>query len=898
MNIEPLETRISPATLYALNNANQLLRFESDASGTVTTIPLTGLGPGEALRGIDFRPETSELFAVSVTDGSANNAALVTYIVNTTTGALALVGTVPVLPGGADVPTGLDFNPAVDRMRYVNTNDENARINPNNGSLAGDDTNLTPAATTDLIGVAYDRNFANTPFATLFAINRNTSTLSRVGGVDGSPTPNSGTVTDIGSLGVTLSATADGGFDIENATGIAYAALTANDNVTRLYTVNLATGAATVLGVIGNGTMEIFGLSAAPAAIQIVNASTATYLDAEGDQVTVKVSKGTLDASNFRMAFKVNGGLELHLLDLTAPEFAQANVTISAKKTRAGGDGFAQVGRINATGVDLGKVTIAGDLAQIDAGDGNISKPAIAALNVRSLGVANVSARLFGDQISSLNGSLGSLTVKLDVQGASVDVFGDIGKVSISGSLIGLDVDGTGLLAATGNIGAVTIRGDIIGALGIRSGAVDAAGKLTSAKIGGSILGGGGLDSGLVRCALDLGAVSVTGNIAGGAGMHSGAVDSAGKLASVKVGGSVLGGAGQFSGLVESSLDMGAVSIGGSVVGGSEDHTGTVHGESSIKSVTIGGSIVAGVVTVAGDQDSGLVYTFGSGENNIGSIKVRGSVIGANGMFSGIFASDRVASIAIGGSLFGGTGSVSGAIDVTSVGSITIGGDMMGGAGDLSGSIVGNLSVGNVTVKGSLTGTGTLRAGILSQGQLGAVKISGEVRGLGSVPVLITARGIMAPGNAAEAMAVKSVTIGRSVNRANILGGVDLSASSTNPDAQIGPVTIGGDWVRSNLVAGAAAGADNFFGTPDDMSTTDGSGDGLVARISKIVIKGSVAGNYPSLDHFAFEAHEIGSLTVGGRKVLLTPGFANDDLSNPALIVAASGDVRVREVAV
>lgn len=45
--------------------------------------------------------------------------------------------------------------------------------------------------------------------------------------------------------------------------------------------------------------------------------------------------------------------------------------------------------------VDLGKVMVGGDLAQIDAGDGDPAKPALVALSVHSLGVANVSARLF-----------------------------------------------------------------------------------------------------------------------------------------------------------------------------------------------------------------------------------------------------------------------------------------------------------------------------------------------------------------------------------------------------------------------------------------------------------------------------------------------------------------------
>ena len=127
------------------------------------------------------------------------------------------------LAGAADVPGGLDFNPAVDRMRYVNTNDENARLNPNNGALAGNDTDLTPAATTDIIASAYDQNVANPvnpavppiPPTTLYNINRAAGgSLTMQGGIDGIASPNAGVQQEVGSLGVVLNAAHDGGFDI------------------------------------------------------------------------------------------------------------------------------------------------------------------------------------------------------------------------------------------------------------------------------------------------------------------------------------------------------------------------------------------------------------------------------------------------------------------------------------------------------------------------------------------------------------------------------------------------------------------------------------------------------------------------------------------------------------
>jgi Domain of unknown function (DUF4394) len=164
----------------------------------------------------------------------------------------------------ADVPAGWDFNPVADRGRLVNTNDENARISPFNGSLAGNDTDLTPAATTALIGAAYDRNVDGATATTLFAIDRNDNELVRPGGVDGLPSPHGGEATLVGPLGVALNQANDAGVDIA-PDGTAFAALTDDaDDLTRLYTFNLATGAATPIGLIGTGSVQVVGLTVVP----------------------------------------------------------------------------------------------------------------------------------------------------------------------------------------------------------------------------------------------------------------------------------------------------------------------------------------------------------------------------------------------------------------------------------------------------------------------------------------------------------------------------------------------------------------------------------------------------------------------------------------------------------
>ena len=244
---------------------NTLIAFDTASPGTVTFHLITGLGANETVRGIDVRPADGQLYAVTASTGSVANSVLSTYRVDPGTGVATLVGaTAAALAGAADVPTGWDFNPAADRIRYVSTNDENARINPDNGALAANDTDLTPPATSTIVAAAYDRNQAGATATTLFAINRTASQLALQGGADGTPSPNGGVITSIGALGFSLGASADAGFDIA-PTGTAYAAMTSGaDNLTRLFTINLATGAATAVGLIGSGASEVRSLSILP----------------------------------------------------------------------------------------------------------------------------------------------------------------------------------------------------------------------------------------------------------------------------------------------------------------------------------------------------------------------------------------------------------------------------------------------------------------------------------------------------------------------------------------------------------------------------------------------------------------------------------------------------------
>ena len=232
--------------LYATNGSS-ISRFDSTSVGTVTTVPVTGLQAAETLIGIDVRPATQGLYGV----GSTSRI----YTINPLTGAATQVGTAGAftLNGTA---FGTDFNPVPDRLRQVSNTEQNLRLNPNDGTLTGTDGALNPAG--NIVGVAYSNNFPGAVSTTLFAIDSAAGTLGTI------TVPNSGgPITTVGSLGLGTNLNEAIGFDI-SGNAVAYASITTG-GISRLYTINTGTGAATLVGAIGAGTTPFLGLTAAQA---------------------------------------------------------------------------------------------------------------------------------------------------------------------------------------------------------------------------------------------------------------------------------------------------------------------------------------------------------------------------------------------------------------------------------------------------------------------------------------------------------------------------------------------------------------------------------------------------------------------------------------------------------
>ena len=659
--IERLETRIAPATIFVVDNANNLLRFDSATPGTIAaTAAITGLAGGgaEKVLGLDARTATSEIFALGVVDNGANDDLRI-YRVDPATGAATQVGAAPINIASGDGIYGFDFNPTVDRIRIVTGNGESIRVNPNNGALAGNDTDLNPAAN-DITAAAYDRNVTGggASGTTLYAIDLTSDQLVTIGGINSTPSPNGGVITNVGPLGVNI--TGAGGFDIQGVS-TAFAALNVG-GVTSLFSINLTTGAATLVGAIGGGGI-VHGLTVAAAqTVLFPTPKTATYLDLDGDKVTVTVSKGALGPADVLVSL----GGQLSLLNLAddGDEFTGANITITVKKA-ANGDGLANIGRIDSTGHDLGIVTIKGSLGEIIAGD-TADTVGIAKLSVQTLGGEAFSA-LASTNISAsiITGKIPLVQVRGDVNDFNLSASA-LGSVTIGGSVIG-NAGGRGEISGTNGIASLTIKGDLIGATNGNSnaGRIDAnAGDIGRLTIGGSIVGGANGGTGFIFCGGTIKQAFIGGSLIGGKGVAQSGAIRAITIGTLNIGGSVIGGTGESSGEIIASVSIGSVQIGGNLAGvsingtdASVDGSGFIQSGGTIGTVQIGGSIITG-------SDNSSVGTLTrnasiAARGGIGKIIVKGSIIG-NATNPAVISVENdnavsklaIGSIAVGGSVF------------------------------------------------------------------------------------------------------------------------------------------------------------------------------------------------------------------------------------------------------
>ena len=241
--------------------------FDSGAPATLTYGPtsVSGIGATERIVGIDYRPATGELYAVT-RDTVSTSGRL--YALEPLSGVLTQIGAgnLPMLAG---TTFGVDFDPLSDELDLVSDANEHLRVHPtlmglSGGTLAYGIADPNAGADPNIVASAFTDNVPGAVSTTLYDID---STLNLL------VTQSNGTLTTIASLPSDIDPPL--GFDISEAgTAFASVSIPGTPDYSTLATVNLATGALTVIDNIGtsatNTPGRYSGLAVAPPSYYLV----------------------------------------------------------------------------------------------------------------------------------------------------------------------------------------------------------------------------------------------------------------------------------------------------------------------------------------------------------------------------------------------------------------------------------------------------------------------------------------------------------------------------------------------------------------------------------------------------------------------------------------------------
>jgi hypothetical protein len=351
-------------------------------------------------------------------------------------------------------------------------------------------------------------------------------------------------------------------------------------------------------------------------------------------------------------------------------------------------------------------------------------------------------------------------------------------------------------------------------------------------------------------------------------------VIAAGKIKTIRVDGHLEGSSGGNSGSIIAGGAVRSLRIGEDVVGGAGSGSGTLQVSGNVKTLQLGhtsatGAPVDGDLLGGAGAESGRIQVNG----NIGKARIFGNVKGSSASITGgIDAGGKIGRIDILGNLEGGNGTASasltnsGFIAAHAIGSFVLNGDLIAGAVNgatfiaSSGAVRVVNSVNHLTIRGDVLG---------KDGSVATISAVGGVKSAAFKNIEIF-------GNVrfADILAGYDPVVEQRDNGGNVVR--DAHGRGRNADAQIGSVIIHGEIEATNIVAGAAAGADKLFGTADDVSLSGADVQNLekvFSRIASVIVNGAVVAN--STDHGIVAQHLV-AIRTGTTNVPLTEGPAND----------------------
>lgn len=362
---------------------------------------------------------------------------------------------------------------------------------------------------------------------------------------------------------------------------------------------------------------------------EIVSPSELHFRDADGDGVIVKFDRDVLTAEALANAFHFEAGergsylagIDVAKLAENAKSLKGLDVTVSVVAAAVrfvvgiplsggnlldadrgslsniiSGNERAEIGFIDASGIDLGAVSIEGNLERIVAGDSKLGTAGLGSLTVESLGTLGDAALAeAGDVTSVITGALHKLEVKTDIVAALVNIQGGtrgtLVEAHVGGDVVGGAFAHSGAIEAEGSIKSLTIDGDLVGGSAENAGSIFAEKQIKQLAIGGDIQGGSGQYSGRIASG-DMGKLSIAGDVRFGSGIYSATIGSGQNIHSVHVEGDLVGGLAKGTGSIVAGKNIHEAEIQGNVDGGAGDYSGYVTAQKKIGSVVVGGDLL------------------------------------------------------------------------------------------------------------------------------------------------------------------------------------------------------------------------------------------------------------------------------------------------------------------
>ncbi|MFC5623153.1 DUF4394 domain-containing protein [Algoriphagus winogradskyi] len=225
----------------ALTSDNMILVYNAqNLSAPSSSLAITGLGSGEMIVSIDYRPATGQLYALSSMSRI--------YHINENSGAATALGTGAFTPSVQGANPSLDFNPTVDRIRLVTESGQNLRLHPELGTVVATDGSINGGMNPRIGAVAYSNSFSGTTMTTLFDIDFEQDKLYK------QVPPNDGGLEEVGELGVDFEGVGDMDLNPDNSVALA---VNRKDDESRLYTIDLSTGKAMWIGTFTQPVVSI-----------------------------------------------------------------------------------------------------------------------------------------------------------------------------------------------------------------------------------------------------------------------------------------------------------------------------------------------------------------------------------------------------------------------------------------------------------------------------------------------------------------------------------------------------------------------------------------------------------------------------------------------------------------